>query len=92
MKPTRMRLLGLAAALSTLAIAIPVSSAAAATTAPIAIVSSGPDGSAAITLPARGQAGTVTGPTFITKGSASFTDTNIVVTSGGAFVTNHIVQ
>jgi hypothetical protein len=82
MRPTRTQLVGLAAALSTIAIAAPVSAAAAA--APVAIVSGNPDGSPAVTLAAPGHAGTVTGPTFITEGSATFTGTHIVVSSGDA--------
>jgi hypothetical protein len=84
MKPTRTRLVGIAAVLTTIAIAAPVSSAAAATGAPVTIVSTGPNGSPAATLAAPGQNGTVTGPTFI--GSATFTNMKIVVSSGNASV------
>jgi hypothetical protein len=86
MKPTRTRLVGLVAALSTIAIAAPVSTAAADATAaaPVTIVSAGPDSSPAQTLQTPDQAGTVTGPTFITDGSATFSDMLIVVSSGDA--------
>ncbi|HMJ35049.1 MAG TPA: hypothetical protein VK501_14155 [Baekduia sp.] len=67
MKPTRTHLMMLAA-LSTISIAAPVSTAAAATTAPASIVDSGWGGSPA-TLPASGpadgQTAKVTGPTLI---------------------------
>ena len=86
MKPTRTRLVGIAAVLTTIAIAAPVSTAAAATAAPVTIVSTGPNGSPTVTLPAPGQAGTVVGPTFITRGSATFTDTTIVVSDGNVAV------
>jgi hypothetical protein len=90
MKPNRARLVGMVAALSTIAIAAPVSTASAATAAPpiapVVIVSAGPDGHLAVTLPAPGRTGTVMGPTFVTDGSAAFTDTHIVVSSGDASV------
>jgi hypothetical protein len=65
MRFTRTRLVAVAAALSTIAIAAPLSTASAATAtpavAPVAIVSAGPDGSPPVTLSSPGQAGTVTG-------------------------------
>jgi hypothetical protein len=85
MTPTRARLVGIVVALTTIAAAAPVSTAIAVTpAAPVTIVSAGPDGSPATTLPMPGHAGTITGPTFITDGSTTFTDTRIVVSCGDA--------
>jgi hypothetical protein len=93
MKPTRTHLVGMAAALSAIAIAAPVATASAATAAPaVAIASAGPDGSATVTLTTPGQTATVIGPTFITIGSATFTDTRIVVSSGDAFAGGNVAQ
>jgi hypothetical protein len=84
MKPTRTHLVGVAAALSTIAIAAPVSTAAAATAppagAPAVVVSAGYNGSPAV----AGQPATVVGPKFVTVGTATFTNMKIVVASGNA--------
>jgi hypothetical protein len=72
------------AVLSTIAIAAPVSTAGAATTAPVTIESTRPNYSPPVVHPIPGQTGTVTGPTFV--GSATFTDMHIVVSSGNASV------
>ena len=69
MKPTRNRLVGLAAALSTIAIAAPVSTA-----------SAGWGGFAAV--PFTGPA-TVTGPVVITTAPSSFINSNTQVSAGG---------
>jgi hypothetical protein len=80
----------MAAVVCTIAAAAPVSTASAAAAAPavapVAIVSAGPDGSPAVTLGVPGQTATVIGPTFITAGSATFTNTRIVVSSRDASV------
>jgi hypothetical protein len=67
MKPTRTHLAGIAAALSTIAIAAPVSTAGAATAAP---------------APAR-PAATVVGTTFITTAPSTFINYNNQVSPGG---------
>jgi hypothetical protein len=60
MKPTRTRLMGVAAALSAIAIAAPASTAGAATAAP------------AVAPPAA----TVTGATYVTSAPSTFVNTN----------------
>jgi hypothetical protein len=90
MKPTRTRLAVVVAALSTIAVAAPVSTAGAATAAPavtpVAILATGWNGSPAVTVPVTspvaGQAATVIGPTFITTAPATFINTNTQVSSG----------
>ncbi|MCW3063741.1 MAG: hypothetical protein JWN32_913 [Solirubrobacterales bacterium] len=67
MKPTRTRLIGVATALSTIAIAIPASPAGAATAAPV---------------PAR-PAAAVVGTTFISTAASTFTNMNNQVSPGG---------
>jgi hypothetical protein len=62
-KPTRARLVRVAAALSAIAIAAPVSTAAAATAAHAAGTADGP-------------AATLTGPTYITTAPSTFINTN----------------
>jgi hypothetical protein len=84
MKPTRTFLVGVAAALSVIAIAAPVSTAGAATIAPVTIESTRPNYSPPVALPIPDQNGTVTGPRFV--GSATFTDLHIVESSGNASV------
>jgi hypothetical protein len=88
MKPTRMRLLVVAAALSAVAMATPVSTAGAATDPPaVATVIGGWDGLQAVALPApepvAGQTATVTGPAIITTAPSSFVNTNNQVSAGG---------
>jgi hypothetical protein len=88
MKPTRTLLVGVAAALSTIAIAAPVSTAAAATAppaeAPAAVVSAALNGSPAVTPAAAGQPATIVGPRFVTDGTATFINMKIVTASGNA--------
>jgi hypothetical protein len=67
MKATRTRLVGVAAALSAIALAAPVSTAGAARAAP------------AVVRPAD----TVVGPKFITSAPATFINTNNQVSPGG---------
>ena len=69
MKPTRMRLVGVATVLSTIAIAAPVSSAAAATAAPA-------------TVPVAAQAATVTPQTFVTTAPSTFVNYNSQTSAG----------
>jgi hypothetical protein len=66
MKPTRTRLVGVAAALSAIAIAAPVATAGAATAAPV------------VARPAA----TVVGPTYITNAPSTFINTNNQVSPG----------
>jgi hypothetical protein len=66
MKPTRTRLVGIAAALSAIALAAPVATAGAATAAP------------AVVRPAD----TIIGPEFITSPGATFVNTNNQVSPG----------
>jgi hypothetical protein len=87
MKPTRTRRVVAAAALSTIAIAAPISTAGAATAAPaVAPFATGWDGSPAVTLPATGpvagQAAAVIGPTIITTAPTTFINTNNQVSAG----------
>jgi hypothetical protein len=88
MRPTRTHLLGLAAALSTIAIAAPVSIAAADTgspaVAPAAVMSAGFNGAPAVPVAAAGQPATVVGPKIVTDGTATFTNLKIVTASGNA--------
>jgi hypothetical protein len=67
MQPTRTRLIRVAAALSTVAIAVPASTAGAATAA---------------AGPVPGQAPTVTGATYITTAPSTFINTNNQVSFG----------
>jgi hypothetical protein len=78
MKPTRKHLVGVAAVLSTIAVAVPISPAsAAAADAPGSIVVSGVAGSPIVTVPVAGKA-----TKFVTIGTATFTNTNIQVSGG----------
>jgi hypothetical protein len=91
MKPTRTHLVGAAVALSTIAIAAPVSTAGAATAspAPVAILATGWDGSPAVTLPTTGpvagQAAAVIGPAIITTAPTTFINTNNQVSAGSTW-------
>jgi curli biogenesis system outer membrane secretion channel CsgG len=76
MKPTRKRLVKVAAVLSTIAIAAPMSTAAAATAAPAA----------------PGQGTTVIGPTFTTTAPATFINTNNQVSPGGNTSGNQVAR
>lgn len=76
MKPTRTRLMGLAAVLSTIAIAVPVSTASAATAAPAA---------------AR-PAATLTGATYITTAPSTFVNTNNQVSPGNNSSGNQVAS
>jgi hypothetical protein len=88
-----MHLVGAAVALSTMAIAAPVSTAGAATAppavAPVAILTGGWDGSPVVTLPTTapvaGQAATIIGPAIITTAPTTFINTNNQVTAGSAW-------
>jgi hypothetical protein len=71
MKPTRMRVMAVAA-LSTVAIAAPVSTAVADTPTP----------AVAVTVPGAGRPATVIGPTFVTTAPTTFINTNTQVASG----------
>ena len=87
MKPTRTRLVGVAAALSTIAIAAPISTAGAATDAPRfagPVAAGGWGGFVAIpfTEPIAGQAAAVIGPAIITTAPTTFINTNNQVTAG----------
>jgi hypothetical protein len=99
MKPTRKRLVGIAAALSTVAIAAPVSTASAATTASVPFAASlggvtGPGPFAAgwggaIGFPygggpLLGQSAAVIGPTIITTAPSLFINTNNQVSAGSS--------
>jgi hypothetical protein len=79
MKRTRKRHLGIAAALSTIAIAAPVSTAGAAV-GPGPFVPAGWDGVPAVALPVTGpgagQAAALIGPTIITTAPTTFINTN----------------
>lgn len=70
MKPPRKRLVGVAVALSAVAIAAPLSTASAA-----ALRSRGP---------VPGQAAEVIGPLVVTTAPSTFVDTNTQVSAGGA--------
>jgi hypothetical protein len=89
MKLIQMRLAGVAAALSTIAIAAPLSTASAATAAPVPVAAAAWDGFPAVTLavtaPVVGQVATVIGPAIITVAPASFINTNNQVTAGSAW-------
>jgi hypothetical protein len=69
MKPTRSRLVRVAAVLSTIAIAAPLSTASAATAAPAA-------------APVAEQTTTIIGPTYITTAPTTFINNNNQVASG----------
>jgi hypothetical protein len=88
MRLSRTHFLGLAAALSTIAIAVPVSTAAADTAspaaAPAAVVSAAFTGSPAVTVATAGQPATVVGPKIDTDGTATFNNLKIVTASGNA--------
>jgi hypothetical protein len=98
MKPSRKRLVGIAAALSTVAIAAPVSTASAAWTAPTlapfsfgavglpGFPATGWGGGPAASFPAVGAVTggvVVVGPTVITTAPSSFINTNNQVSAGG---------
>jgi hypothetical protein len=93
MKPNRTRLLVVAAALSTVAIAGPVSTAGAATAhraaAAVAVVS---DGSSAVALPVAerdaGHGPAVTGSTYITTAPTTFINDNNQVSDGNTSLGN----
>jgi hypothetical protein len=88
MKPTRKRLVGVAAALSAIAIAASASTADAAVAAPgFGPVAGGWGGFAALPFaaPLFGQSAAVIGPTIITTAPSVFVNTNNQVTAGGAF-------
>jgi hypothetical protein len=93
MKPIRTRLVAVAAALSTIAVAAPVATASADTAgpavAPAGIVAAGWDGFPAaalpLTLPDAGQAAVIVGPTIITTAPTTFINTNNQVTAGGTY-------
>jgi hypothetical protein len=76
MKPTRSRLVGVAAALSTIAVAAPVSTASAETAAPG--VAGIPFAQGAFALGA-----TVTGPVVITTAPSTFINSNTQISAGG---------
>jgi hypothetical protein len=88
MKLTRKHLVGVATALSTVAIAAPVSSAGAAAVpavAPIGVGGWGGWGSFGVpfTGPILGQGVTVVGPVIITTAPSVFNNTNNQVSAGG---------
>jgi hypothetical protein len=76
MKPTRTRLMGLAAALSTIAIAAPLSTASAATATP------------AVARPAA----TIVGATYTTTAPSTFINTNNQVSPGSISSGNQIAS
>jgi hypothetical protein len=90
MKPTRTRLVAVAAALSTIALAAPLSTASADTTArafgPGPLLAAGWAGSPAVALPFSypvfGQTAAVIGPTIITTAPSVFVNTNNQVSAG----------
>ncbi|MEA2307526.1 MAG: hypothetical protein QOH43_4806 [Solirubrobacteraceae bacterium] len=88
MKPNRTRLMGVAAALTTIAIAAPIATAGAATSAPavapLAITIAGPNSGPTLTARVDGHPATVVGPTFITSAPATFVNTNTQVSSGAS--------
>jgi hypothetical protein len=93
MKPNRTRLLGVAAALSTIAIAAPVSTAGAATAHPaVATVAAVSNGSPAVALPVTdrdaGHGPAVTGSTYITTAPTTFINDNNQVTDGNTSLGN----
>ncbi|MEA2305341.1 MAG: hypothetical protein QOH43_2621 [Solirubrobacteraceae bacterium] len=87
MKPTRTRVVGVAAALSAIALAAPMSTAGAATGAPRfagPVVAGGWGGFIALpsTEPIVGQEAAVIGPAIITTAPTTFINTNNQVTAG----------
>jgi hypothetical protein len=93
MKPNRTRLLVVAAALSTIAIAGPVSTAGAATAhRAVATVAAGSDGSPAVVLPVTdrdaGHGPGVTGSTYITTAPTTFINDNNQVSDGNTSLGN----
>jgi hypothetical protein len=93
MKPTRMRLVGVAAALSTIAIAIPVSSASADSTVPGGAAAwDGPTVTLPATGPLAGQLATVIGPAVITTAPATFINTNNQVSAGDIWSGGQLAQ
>ena len=91
MKPTRKRLVAVAAALSTIAIAASASTADAAVAAPrflpTPVVAGGWGGFVGLPWggPLLGQEAAVIGPTIITTAPSMFINTNNQVTAGGSF-------
>jgi hypothetical protein len=90
MKPTRTRLVGVAAALSTIAIAAPMATAGAATDAPrIAgpVAAAGWGGFVVLPFaePIVGQDAAIIGPAIITTAPTTFINTNNQVTAGGTW-------
>jgi DMSO/TMAO reductase YedYZ molybdopterin-dependent catalytic subunit len=89
MKLTQMRRVGVAAALSVIAMAVPVSTAGAATAAPGATAAVGWDALPAVALPVTdpvaGQVATVIGPAIITTAPTTFINTNNQVTAGDSW-------
>jgi hypothetical protein len=88
MKPTRKRLVTVAAALSTVAIAVPASTATAAPTA--RAVTSGPFAASLggvidlpFTDPVLGQGVAVIGPTVLTTAPSTFINTNNQISTDG---------
>jgi hypothetical protein len=86
MKPSRKRLAGLAAAVSTIAIAAPLSTAGTASAAPV--FAAGWGGVVALPgfgTPLFGQSAGVIGPTIITTAPSVFVNTNNQVAAGGVW-------
>jgi hypothetical protein len=93
MKPNRTHLVVVATALSTIAIAGPVSTAGAATThRAVATVAAVSDGSSAVALPVTdrdaGHGPTVTGSTYITTAPTTFINDNNQVSDGNTALGN----
>jgi hypothetical protein len=87
MKPTRARLVGVATALAAIGIAVPVSTAGAATAAPRPVVAGGWGGVVALPSaePIVGQEAAVIGPAIITTAPTTFINTNNQVTAGSTW-------